>query len=137
VWRVSRDRVTQNDLGPSNLEALRVYLLGVAPFPGDAALSVQVFDDDDLYPFTHWPEASNQEGYDQHVFGIPGFEFHLFLGGAMPESMRNIRHKSPFGTVFYLESFRKTRMFEALRESARGADPKGKLKELYERNRPN
>jgi hypothetical protein len=127
-WKIAEGRYTNNNLGPKYTEQFRKYLVGESGYPSSAAMTMRIYDDEDLHPFVLWPSVARNHGYHYHVFCIPGIEFCLFVGNALPEEMRRIGLASGVSLIMYLEPFRNTELFGLLRKSIQSADPKGKLK---------
>ncbi len=133
-WKIAKGRNTRNYLGTRYTEQFRQFLHGEASFPANATMIARVADDDDLYPFFHWPHPERRHGYHEHVFSIPGMEFHLYVGGLLPKELVQIRKGSRTRIVFYLEPFRNSNLYEAIQKSTRGAVAKGKLKDWLKKN---
>ena len=67
-------------LGPYR-EAFRRYLNRESDFPTNAVLSVTVREPSLIWKHTHQPMSTRVEGANVHKFVMPGFVFHLWVGG--------------------------------------------------------
>jgi hypothetical protein len=88
-WHLRRRVFIATKLG-SYGEAFRLYLLGLAPFPEDAALVVIVSRREDPILAVQFPEAMRQERVHHHWFHIPGIALHMWVGKEIPVSLRRL-----------------------------------------------
>lgn len=77
-WR-QIDRRIQIALGPYE-ERLRRFLLAEEPFPDNAALLINVGDDNSPNMSAIYPYSDRVQGVWQHRFAVPGMAFWLHLG---------------------------------------------------------
>ena len=131
-WKIAKRRYTKDNLGYKYREQFRKYLLGESGYPSKAAMVMIVSDDDDLAPFVLWPSVTRGEGCHRHVFYIPGIEFNLFVGNVLPEEIRRLRLASGDNLIIFLELFRKTELYQALKSATQSVQPKGKLRSWLE-----
>lgn len=80
TWRMG-PRSVHIDLGRYE-EDLRMYLLGLVPFPGNAAIEMMLLESGGEYAIN--PLSRNDQGHHEHQFTIPGLSFILYLGGRIP-----------------------------------------------------
>jgi hypothetical protein len=76
------------EIGPFE-ERLRLFLLDEAPFPDRVALTVSVWPSCEPILSAYTPYGHRRKGYGQYRFYIPGIEFDLWVGQAIPERIRN------------------------------------------------
>jgi hypothetical protein len=81
TWRMGC-RSVHIDLGRYE-EDLRTYLLGLVPFPGNAAIEMVLLERASEYAIN--PLSRNDQGHHEHQFTIPGLSFILYLGGRIPQ----------------------------------------------------
>lgn len=96
-------------------EAIRLYLLGKAPFPPDAAVIVIVCSDkvsrESWFPPSLFPESEYLD-FGMHALGV---YFRAMLGRNIPQFFREQSCSSPRKCIFYGDCERRTReYFEAL-----------------------
>jgi hypothetical protein len=93
-WRAAVHDWGQPDLYPIRIgdkyrEQLRKFLLGQAPFPGDATLLTCLRLISPVNTLTGYP-CSIEEPRLVHVFFVCGFFFSLLLGSHMTEGSKNL-----------------------------------------------
>jgi hypothetical protein len=88
VWRHETGLVSTLTLGPYE-EGLRLFLMDEAPFPDNVALTVTVWPSRDPLPTAYTPYGHRRRGFGHYLFYIPGIEFDLWVGRAIPENIRN------------------------------------------------
>jgi hypothetical protein len=74
-------------LGPYE-EGLRGFLLG-EPFPEHVAVTVTVWPSRNPLPTAYTPHGHRRRGVRHYVFYVPGIEFDLWVGRAIPAKIRN------------------------------------------------
>ena len=100
-WHLGRRIFMATTLGKRYRELFRLYLLGLAPFPYDAVLVVIVSRKPNPILAVQFPEVSRQDESHHHWFHIPGIAFHLFVGRAVPASLRRLcLVHSPFHMIY-------------------------------------
>jgi hypothetical protein len=90
-WRAAahdwKKKVTKIELGPY-LEHIRLWLLGMGPFPRNAALLVTLADDNkDVFSIIT-PLLMEKRKYHSFIFYVPGIEFALCAGKSIEPVMR-------------------------------------------------
>ncbi len=116
---------TKLDLGPYE-EELRRFLLGVAEFPADVSLSVNVNSATILAnEYAVLPFLKNREStHRQYKFLIPGLGFELFVGKAIPASVRRMcMVRSPEGFLFTSEKMEEATLAEMAKLVLRPRQP--------------
>ncbi|PYR06758.1 MAG: hypothetical protein DMF99_25175 [Acidobacteria bacterium] len=96
-WVLMRRRPKRLELGPYE-EPLRLFLMGLAGFPGDTLMIISVTSAMDrmrnmlmTFPFL----KSRQPEFRQYRFTIPGITFQLFVGKNTPYALRRLSVQSP------------------------------------------
>lgn len=87
-WRHSTGVMPSLTLGPFE-ERLRLFLLDQAAFPDHVALTVTVWPSCEPLPTAYTPYGHRRKGYGQYRFYIPGIEFDLWVGNAIPDRIHN------------------------------------------------
>lgn len=85
MWRRD-ERTIKIDLAQYQ-EPLRLFLLGMSPFPDRMALHTWISSlDGDLLASLHSPEANRVQGVRAYQFAVPGITFRLMVGGHIPQA---------------------------------------------------
>ncbi len=99
-WGFARDSF-HIELGDRYREEFRRYLMAESDTPENAVFWISVSARDMPLTTVEFPFGSNQGGYHQYRFAVPGISFQLFLGGRMPPLLRRTcTHRSPEGFIF-------------------------------------
>ncbi len=84
TWRRD-ERIIHIELGKYE-EPLRLFLLGVAPFPARMALHTSISSlEGDLLAVCHVTEENRIDGLRTYQFAIPGMVFQLIVSGHLPD----------------------------------------------------
>jgi hypothetical protein len=86
TWRNVSGLMEGIELGPYE-EAIRHFLLGDR-FPADTVILVSIWPTKDVLPAAYTPRRGRAPGYHCCNFLIPGLEFKLLTGRAIPEVLR-------------------------------------------------
>ena len=86
TWRNLSGLMEGIELGPFE-EAIRHFLLGDR-FPADTVILVSIWPTKDVLPVAYTPRRGRAPGYHCFNFLIPGLEFKLLTGRAIPEVLR-------------------------------------------------
>jgi hypothetical protein len=92
-WRVFGREYEPISVGPYEQE-LRKFLLGLAPFPVRAALTIWIADSPKPMMFFDFPTTSVRLEGSQfaklHRFSIPSLTFNLVLGGGVSQEHKDL-----------------------------------------------
>jgi hypothetical protein len=88
-WRFGTEELGGINLGPGYVAEFGQYLLGEEGFPHNAVLVVAVSNLNEPIMVAYPPHGNNEGRYHRYMFCIPGIEFHLLLGAAIPGSFRD------------------------------------------------
>ena len=99
-WRGFSGTIPKIELGPYQ-EPIREFLLGSQPFPENTAVLVAVWPTRDAYQGAYTPRRGKETRFHTHTFYIPGIEFSLCTGKALPEKAKKMSAcPSPHGLIF-------------------------------------
>lgn len=99
-WKLKRNRLDQINLGKYE-EDFRLYLLGEAAFPENAALWCYVAPAEMPMGGLVAPYRKNKSTHYQFHFAITGVAFDLFVGKMIPEAIRQTcLHRSTEQIIF-------------------------------------
>jgi hypothetical protein len=126
-WRSGNGRVQSIDLGPY-LEDFRLYLLGKAEFPPNAALVVFLDSRPHAEPLGAFPYSKSRRLYHLHGFAIPGIRFVLMVGGMISAAHRKLAINSVGPKPVYVEDFEHTPFFDGVLDLLKSSRPVGKLR---------
>ena len=123
-WKVTRDTLFSN-LGNEYEEKLRLFLLGLSPFPKECSLYVLVTDDPAPKQISIFPKREKHPWGFMHRFYIPGMTFALNVGKALPRSNRQFCLKRT-SSIFFVDSKHDVGTLTG-REWIQTIQPKGRL----------
>ncbi len=126
-WRNKRS--PRIELGPYE-DLLRRYLLGLTPFPKDAALRVILPTPALARLVATLPMPDRLDGIRSYTFLIPGIAFTMILGKHMPSSMREVAFIPSPNRIICISDQIHQKWLEGVAAVIRAAEPKGYLKSL-------
>ena len=128
VWRDRDGTMPSISFGPLYQEQVRHYLLGTGPFPENAALIVEVSDENNrLIAVVGTPASAKWPTHYLHWIDICGIRFNLLIGARLPSHMKEL-------SVF--RPGRKCVLLAKQQESALAADYRPFLSVLAGKNQP-
>src|ERR1700693_2833176 len=91
-WDVEGNKVSI-DLGP-DLDELRRFVLGEAPFPADMALSLSIAGNANPFLGTVSPVPTDGQSFEQFQFYVPGLMYTLQVGKTIPVDTHELAFSS-------------------------------------------